>query len=95
MKYIVMKSESEEEEIFLFPRHIDHDCMAEVLGRIKNQSFGNWHRVLRQLVSAGFVDDGHCHGRSESLGLASRPQDTELLGKFAAPPTFENKRKIT
>ena len=58
MKYIVMRNETDEEEIFLFPRHIDHDCMAEVLGRIKNQSFGNWHRVFRQLVSAGFIDEG-------------------------------------
>ena len=54
--------------------------MAEVLNRIKNTTLGNWERIRRAPISAGFVDDAHnCYGRSESLNLDSRPQDTILL----------------
>lgn len=80
MKYIVTRDESGREEAFVFPRTIDHDAMAEVLGRIKNQTHGNWRRVFREPVSAGFMDqDGICYGKSETLGLSARPEDTELL----------------
>ncbi len=83
MKYVVMQEpETGVETIFVFPRGIHHDAIAEVLGGIKNQTHGNWHRVNREPVSAGFVDaDGTCYGESESLGMASRPQDTLLLAK--------------
>jgi len=85
MKYICLEHpETHEEEIIVFPRTIDHDCMAEVCSRIKNQSHGQWHRVHRTVVSAGFVDlrtDGimRCYGRSESLNTESRLVDTSIL----------------
>jgi hypothetical protein len=84
MKYIVTErlTGDHEEEIFIFPNSVDHDCMAEMLGRIKNQSWGNWERVPRVPISAGFVDPfGTCFGRSETLDLDSREADTELLEK--------------
>lgn len=79
MKYIVTRNEEGKEEIFVFPKSVNHDCMAEVLGFIKNQTYGNWERVFRKPVSAGFTDGKTCYGESFSLGIESRPQDTELL----------------
>lgn len=81
MKYIVTRNLEKEskEEIFIFPKSVDHDCMAEVLEHIKNKSWGNWFREPRLPVSAGFTDGKTCYGRSESLNLNSRPQDTEFL----------------
>lgn len=79
MKYIVTKNEEEVEEIFIFPESVHHDCMAEILDCIRNQSWGNWRRVGRKAISAGFIKGGLCTGRSESLSLSSRPQDSLLL----------------
>jgi len=80
MKYIVTTSDEGNEEIFLFPSDIEHVCMAEALSRIKNQSDGNWTRVLRTPVSAGFVSkDGSCYGKSITLELSSREIDSKLL----------------
>jgi len=83
MKYIRTVSEQDVEEIFLFPDTVNHDAMAEVLMYIKNQTHGNWERVMRTPISAGFVSaDGNCYGESETLGLESMPEDdTELLRK--------------
>jgi len=80
-KYICTVSEDKREEVFVFPRSVDHDAMAEALQGIKDQTHGNWNRVFRTPVSAGFVDGaGNCYGLSESLGLNSRPEvDTALL----------------
>ncbi len=72
MKYIVTEREGIE-EMFVFPDTINHDCMAEVISRIKNQSHGSWERVLRRPISAGFITvEGECYGRSETLRLDSR-----------------------
>ena len=80
MKYIVTEDYDGNEEIFLFSKDINHDAMAEFLGYIKNQTHGNWIRVHRTPVSAGFVRNAlECYGSSETLGLNSRPQDTALL----------------
>lgn len=81
MKYIRTTNEEGEDEIFTFPDTVNHDCMAEALELIRNQTYGNWSRVLRKPVSAGFIDaGGNCHGVSESLGLESLgDEDTELL----------------
>ena len=80
MKYIVTRSEEGLEEIFIFCATINHDAMAEVIECIKNRTREPWHRVYRRPVSAGFVNAaGLCHGNSESLRLASRPEDTKLL----------------
>ena len=80
-KYICM-TDDDKEVIITFPNSIDHDCMAEACSGIKNQTWGNWYRVFRSPVSAGFIDrNGKCYGRSETLNLDSRPEDTELLKK--------------
>ena len=83
MKFITTSNpEPLEEEIFLFPNSVDHDTLAEALHRIRNQSHGNWHRVHREPISAGFVSvAGECHGKSETLSLSARPEDTDLLAK--------------
>lgn len=84
MKYVCFKNhESGDEEIMMFPKSINHDCFAEIQGRIKNQIDGDWHRVMRTPISAGFVviADGKpkCFGKSITLGLESRGQDSSIL----------------
>lgn len=83
MKYIVTKTENGVEELFMFPKSINHDCMAEVLGRIKDQSYGQWRRVYREPIAAGFIrttyDGLECYGRSETLNLDSRGRLDEML----------------
>ncbi len=83
VKYIVTIDENDREELFTFPRMVHHDAMAEMLGLIKNQTHGNWHRVRRMPVAAGFVNaDNQCYGASETLGLIARPAlDSDLLRK--------------
>jgi len=88
MKYIVMALNGAE-EIFVFPRTVDHDRMAEACDAIRFGGDRNWERkYLRdgECIAAGFVDNGVCHGRSESLNVDSRPGlDTSLLGAFNRP----------
>lgn len=80
MKYICIEDDDGKPEIIVFSNSINHDVMAESVERMKNQTHGNWERVIRSPVSAGFVtSDSKCHGRSESLGLDSRPEDTSIL----------------
>lgn len=55
MKYITTKSEEGKLEIFTFPNDINHNAMAEVLCRIRNKTYGDWKRIDRVPVSAGFV----------------------------------------
>lgn len=84
MKYIVMAL-ADKEEIFVFPRTVDHDRMAEACECIRFGNERNWNRKYRdgECVAAGFVDGGECHGRSETLGLESRGKvDTALLAQF-------------
>lgn len=79
MKYVVVNSEEAGEQLFIFPRTIDHDKFAEVLSRIRYGSDLNWEHIYRKPVAAGFTDGHVCYGRSETLSLNSRPQDTRLL----------------
>jgi len=82
MKFITTRSDEDKEELFIFPKSIDHDAMAEALDRIRNQTHGNWRRVFRDPISAGFIDKNWmCYGNSETLNLVARPEDTELLRK--------------
>jgi hypothetical protein len=80
MKYIVMAL-NDVEEIFVFPRTVDHDRMKEACECIRFGDERNWNRKYRhgECLSAGFVENGQCVGRSETLDLKSRPQDTALL----------------
>lgn len=81
MKYIVFELNAKE-MIFVFPREVDHDRMAEGCEAIRWGGEHNWRRSLRdgEPISAGFITNGVCHGRSETLGIESRGDaDTALL----------------
>lgn len=81
MKYVVVKSDEQGEQLFTFPKTIDHDKFAEVLNYIRHGD-RDWIRIYREPISAGFVSDGKCHGRSETLNLDSREEeDTALLAR--------------
>lgn len=78
MKYVVVKDKSGNEQIYIFPKQIDHDAFAEVLSHIKTGG-RDWRREYREPVSAGFTDGVICYGRSETLDLECRPTDAEML----------------
>lgn len=81
MKYIVTVLD-DKEVIFVFPRCVDHDRFAEGVEGIRFGSARHWERKLRggEILAAGFVDGGVCHGTSETLGISSRGDvDTALL----------------
>jgi hypothetical protein len=81
VKYIVIVLEGKE-LIFTFPRSVDHDRMAESIAAIRFGSDRNWSRKLREgeVIAAGFIDSGFCHGHSETLGIQSRGEaDTALM----------------
>ena len=79
MKYVVVTSEEQGEQLFVFPKNINHDSFAEILSYIKVDEGHNWKRVFRKPIAAGFTDGTKCYGKSESLNLSSRKEDTELL----------------
>lgn len=79
MKYIVTKDEKGTLEIFTFSRAINHDCFAQAVAGIRNEMHGDYRRVRRIPVSAGFVSGGICYGESLTLGLKSRDEDSDLL----------------
>lgn len=81
MKYIRVEQENGQNEIITFPMGINHDVMYEGVMRLKNHIHGDWKRVYREIISAGFVaPDGKCFGRSITLGVGSLgDEDTEIL----------------
>ena len=84
MKYVVVNSPECGDQLFLFPKTINHDYFAEVLSSIKHGHghYGDWERIYRKPVSAGFSDGKSCYGLSESLNLDSRKDDTLLLNLY-------------
>ena len=79
MKYIVMEDEVGVRLGFLFPEIIHHDAFAESIEGIRNQTYGNWERIFRKPVSAGFYNEGRCYGQSETLGLTSNKTDIQYF----------------
>lgn len=79
MKYIVTKNKDGKEEMFTFPDSVHHDVMSMAVVSLKDQTHGDWKRIERKVVSAGFVTGGVCHGKSESLHLESRARDNDIL----------------
>lgn len=79
------------EEIFIFSPEINHDEMLEALRGIRlpiGFSGKMWERKYSPsqgsyCISAGFITGkGICSGRSESIGVKSRPiEDTMLAQK--------------
>lgn len=94
MKYLVAVID-DGEAMFTFPKTVDHDRMAEALESIRFGSGRNWDRKLfngverGSIISAGFISNGTCHGRSETLGLDCRPIiDTALFrAQYGSIPT--------
>jgi hypothetical protein len=80
MKFITTKTEEGKHEVFLFPRLVHHDAMAEMLEAIKTEINGKKDWVFRRPISAGFIDKNlDCHGVSETLNLKSRQKNDTLL----------------
>jgi hypothetical protein len=85
MKYIVCVMSDEDgndhEEIFVFPKTVNHYFMMEAIQSIRFGTQQNWCRNWdARAVSAGFIDHGQCFGHSETLKLKSRGvQDTALM----------------
>lgn len=79
MKYITTEDDKGDKEMFLFPESVNHAVMAEAVARLKDQMHGEWKRITRKPISAGFVYDGCCCGRSESLNLGPAEGDSNLL----------------
>lgn len=71
MKYIVYEQFGGLEVVILFPQFLEHKDVAYVL------------TSRTKLVSAGFVKlingEFHVSGKSTSLNLSSRPEDTDLI----------------
>lgn len=80
MKYIVLDFDGLE-FIFIFPIYINHKTMLDSIQAIKIEG-GLPAKTYAEaiVVSAGFIKNGKCSGRSESLGKNYRPvYDTKLL----------------
>ncbi|HHZ94179.1 MAG TPA: hypothetical protein EYN67_01175, partial [Flavobacteriales bacterium] len=59
------------EQIIVFPDHLQHLQFAKA---VQSAAYSDM-----EPISGGFVVDGECVGKSISLRLESRPEDTELL----------------
>tara|TARA_R110000782_G_scaffold118895_2_gene209517 strand:+ start:315 stop:662 length:348 start_codon:yes stop_codon:yes gene_type:complete len=71
MKYVTFFSNNGE-QLIIFPKIIQHSVMAE---DVRKSSFGGMTPI-----SAGFIVNGECVGKSESLRLFSRgDNDTALI----------------
>jgi len=76
MKYIIVKNQSENENAIVFCDNITHRNVARI------------HRVSdERVVSAGFfvLDENNtatAYGRSESLNMDSRPEDSEIISRM-------------
>lgn len=82
MKYVVTRDEDGKEELFMFPKAINHNDFADAVQRIKTYVNGNprdWIRLKRNPIAAGFTDGKNCTGRSETLNLDSRGRLDEML----------------
>jgi hypothetical protein len=70
MKFVTF-SDYHGEQIIVFPDHIQH---AQFARGVQGAAFSDMRPI-----AGGFVVDGECVGKSISLRLESRSEDTELL----------------
>ena len=64
----------------IFPNVLNHDDMAKATHRNMIRNY-NWTTV--KVVSAGFINsNGTCHGRSETLNIDSKPEDTTIIKTY-------------
>ena len=74
MKYVTFDGNNGE-QIIIFPKIIQHSVMAD---NVRESSFGGMRPI-----AGGFIIDGQCVGRSESLRMDSRGDtDTKLIAKL-------------
>jgi hypothetical protein len=70
MKFVTF-SDYHGEQIIVFPDHIQH---AQFARAVKQAAFSDM-----EPIAGGFVVNGECVGKSISLRMDSRPEDTDLL----------------
>jgi hypothetical protein len=60
----------------IFPNQLVHKSMAKwLIHALRRES-----DIDAEVVSAGFMNaEGTCHGESETLGVKSRPEDTNII----------------
>lgn len=80
MKFVTFK-DYHGEQIIVFPDHIQHLQFARATQQAAHSDM--------EPIAGGFVIDGECVGESISLGMSSRPEDTELL------KTLQGNRYVT
>lgn len=83
MKYIMFRHKFGEGVVqdipVIFPNQLIHKFMAKRL--VHALSFD--HNIRAEVVSAGSINaEGVCYGESETLGVKSRPQDTEIIRHY-------------
>lgn len=71
LKFVTFVGYQDQEVIIVFPAKAQHLHFAEAFTRL---TFGEF-----KPISGGFVEAGECYGRSISLNMEARPEDTELL----------------
>lgn len=80
LKFLTMRDEDGRDGVFLFSKRIHHDAMAESLEGIEEGEGDDACPVFRRPLAGGFVEGkAACTGRSETLGIGSRPEDSVLL----------------
>ena len=80
MKYVCFKDNEGRESIVTFPDQFVHSDVANAMMRMHKGFERSMERYNLHPVSAGFVgNNSGCYGKSESLRLSSRPEDTEIL----------------
>jgi len=66
------------EEIFPIPDDVIHATFA-VRIEVMPEWIGDRNLIFRRIISAGFINSkGECVGKSESLKLTARPEDTAI-----------------
>lgn len=79
-KYVCFKDDEGRESIVVFPEQFVHSDVSDAMVRMRKGFGRSMERYNLRPVSAGFVGvDGECYGKSESLRLSSRPEDTAIL----------------
>jgi len=71
MKYLCTVNVFGQEELFIFPEFISHIDISRLIINLPTPK--------RIPISAGYINNGVCHGRSKSLNLKARSEDDLLL----------------
>jgi hypothetical protein len=85
MKYVVVKFEDDTPnniKLFIFPKSINHDDFVESLEALRHRNpnqHDDWERHYPKPISAGFTNGITCYGKSETLRIGARKEDTDLL----------------